>query len=224
MIYHLIKKDLRKLMVVVAAFFALTIVMCATVFGADYFEENEYLDASQMILAGLMLHMLVFGNLMNVEKYEEKHNAYKMMAPLPISNLEIVTAKFLNIFLSTAFGIISILVIYKLFGIGGTWPGMKLRYLLLTGALSLGLNSACYLGVFRYGFHRFRMVIMTVYVLALIGPQLVIFLQQVTERRYFLLQIAELSIPAVLGWLAAALIVFTLCLYGSVRVRESREI
>jgi hypothetical protein len=208
----------------VLAFFGLCIVMCAAVFGGDYLEDNEYINATEMILAGLLLHMLVFGGLMSVEKYEEKHNAYRMAAPLPVLNIEIVAGKFLYIFLSAVLGIVSILIIYELFGIGGAWPGLRIRYLLLTGALSLALNGVSYLGVFKFGFHKVRAGIMAVYILALLGPQLVIFLQQVREKRYFLLSIAEMSIPTVFGWITAALAVFVFCLYASVKVRESREI
>ena len=224
MIYHLIKKDFRRLWSVIIAFFALGIIMCAAVFGEDYFEEGDYINATEMVLAGLLLHMLVFGNLMNVEKYEEKHNGYRMMAPLPVSSYELVVAKYITIFLNAVFGIVSIYVIYELFGVGDAWPGLKIRYLLVTGALTLVLNGISDVGVFRYGFHKVRMGIMVVYILALLGPQLITFLQQVRDTRFFLLAISEMSISAILGCAAAAVGIFAACLYASVRVRESREI
>ncbi len=221
---HLFKKDLRRLWILVFFFLAFCVLLCAAVFAAGYLEEHEYVDATSIITAGLLLHMLVFGNLMNVEKYEEKHHAYKLMAPLPVSSVEIVASKFLSILVCVVFGVISIHIIYELFGITGAWRGIRIRYLLLTGSLTLVLNSVSYLGVFRYGFHKVRAGIMGVYILALLAPQLIVFLQQVRETRYFLLTVGEASIPAVLGWIVAALAVFAVCLYASVRAKESREI
>jgi len=224
MIWHLFRKDLRRLWVVAIVFLTMCILLCAAVFAPDYLEENDYIDATEIVLAGLLLHMLVFGNLMNVEKYEEKQQACRILAPLPVSGFEIVAAKFLSVFLNTIVGITAISVIFGLFGVGDAWPGLKLRYLLLTGALTLVLNGVSYLGVYRFGYHRVRAGIMAVYILALAGPQILSFLHQVGGKRNFLLAVAETGVPAVLGWLASALAVFAACLFASVKAQESREL
>jgi len=224
MIFHLFMKDLRKLVIIAVVFILFAVIMCVTLFSEGFIDDNSYLDATKMILAGLLLHMLVFGNLMNVEKYEEKHNAYRMMAPFPVSALEIVAEKFFSILVCTVFGIVSILVIYDLFGVDVAWQGLRIRYLVLTGALTLSLNAIGYLGVFKYGFHRMRPAIMVVYILAMLGPQLTVFLQQVGERAYFLVKIAQMSVPGVIGLAGASLVICCACFFASVRVSESREL
>ncbi len=218
MIGHLIKKDLRKVWLLTLTFLVFCILMCALLFNSDDMKEIEYANTQAINLAGLLLNMLVFGNLMSVEKYEEKHNAYKMMAPLPVSAREVVAGKFVIVFLSVVFGITGIAVIYDLFGIGDLFPVLRIRYFLFTGSISLVLNGLCYVGVFRYGYHKMRAPIMGVYILVLLGPQLA------GEKDSYQLAILRAGIPAVAGWIAAALCLYVACIYVSVRVKESREI
>ena len=65
---------------------------------------------------------------------------------------------------------------------------------------------------------------MGVYVLALMVPQLVSFLQLVGERESFQTAVGNAAAPAVTGWVAAAVALYAVLLYASIRVKESREI
>jgi hypothetical protein len=224
MIVHLVKKDLRRVWLLTLMFIVFCVLMCAVVFDSELLRESDYTQTSAMNLAGLLLNMLLFGNLMTVEKYEEKYSAYKIVAPLPVLDWEQVVGKFLIVLLSAAFGIIAVISIYKLFGIGNSWPGLRARYLLLTGSISLVLSGLCYVGIFKFGYHKMRAPIMALYILALIGPQLASFLQLVGEKESFHVAIGEASIPVVAGWILLSISLFAACLYASARVKESREI
>ena len=224
MIAHLIKKDLRKSWLVTLMFVLFCVLVCALVFDSEVLGESDYLNTSAMNMAGILLNMLVFGNLMNVEKYEEKHNAYKMMAPLPVSARELVSGKFFVVLLSAVCGIFGVAAIYSIFGIGGAWSALRIRYLLFSGSVSLVLAGLCYLGVFRYGYHKIRAAVMGVYIVALLTPQLASFLQLVGEKENYQTAIGEASVPVVVGWVTAAVCLYAACFYASVRAKESREI
>ena len=224
MIAHLVKKDLRKTWLLASIFILFSVLMCSLVFDSEILKGSDYTNTSVMNLAGLLLNMLVFGSLMSIEKYEEKHSGYKMTAPLPVTSAEIVIGKFIVIFFAVVFGILGVLIIYRLFGIGDLRPELRLNYLLLAGSISLVLNGLSYLGIFKYGFHKVRAPIMGVYVLALIVPQLVSFLQLVGERVSFQTAVGNASEPAVAGSIAAAVSLYLVLLYASIKAKESREI
>jgi hypothetical protein len=92
----------------------------------------------------------------------------------------------------------------------------------LSGALTLVLNGISYLGIFRYGFHKVRAGIMVVYIFAMLSPQIVIFVQQVSETEFFLIRIAEMPWTTLLGLVAAGVAVFCGCFVFSIKAKAGR--
>jgi hypothetical protein len=179
MIGHLIKKDLRKTWTMAAAFLGFTILLCAVILPEYSAIGDGFGGSSGMMLGGLMLYMLVFGNTMNIEKYEEKHHAYSWMAQLPVSGHELVLGKYIIVLVSTVAGVAVLQVLYQVFSIISAFPYSRLAFFVFSGCACLVLNGVAYLGLFRFGYRKMRAAIMALYVLCLIGPQLLLFLRAV---------------------------------------------
>ena len=177
MIFHLLKKDLRRTWAMILAFVGFALVLCAVVLRRDYVEGSGYGSSSGLVMAGLMLYMLVFGNLMSIEKYEEKYHGYRILAQLPVSRLDLVLSKYLLVLTSTVIGVFVLNSVYGLFSVLAAFPGERLKFLVLSGSICLVLNGFSYLGVFAYGYRRVRSAIMALYIISLAGPQLYIILQ-----------------------------------------------
>ena len=206
------------------AFLAFSILLSATVLQEDYMQEG-YGSSSALIYGGLMLYMLVFGNTMNVEKYEDKHHAYRILARLPVSRSDIVAGKFILVLAGTVLGVFTLEAIFRAFSILSLWPNVRFRYLLLSGSISLILNGIAYAGVFRYGYHKIRAWIMVLYILSLLGPQLLIFLQSTRGAgTTFVDGIGAMSGAVFAVLCCVSFLVFVLCIVVSVKTREIREL
>jgi hypothetical protein len=218
MIFALLGKDLRKMWLLAIAFAVFSIVICAVLFQEDYIRESSYGSGAALIMSGMMLYMLVFGGLMNIEKYEEKHNGYKMMAVLPLPNSILVTVKYGILFVSTLVGIVYLLIVLKAFGVMENAFGQKLNYLLICGFVGLAANGLMYVGIFKHSYHRMRAVTMVIYIGMLIGPQLLHFLLQMRGDEAGFIRIID-SVPVIGVWLitAVSLAVYWGSCYVSIR-------
>jgi hypothetical protein len=120
--------------------------------------------------------MLVFGSVMHTEKHDEKNRIYGFLDTLPITTTQIVAAKYLLILLLDIAGIGFLYLAMKLFAIRIQPAGLPLAALVLGGNVSLVLCGLGYVGVFKWGYSRLRVVIMVMYIALLVVPQLLLFL------------------------------------------------
>ena len=223
MIFHLLKKDLRKTWTMDVAFVGFTLVLCAVVLRRDYVGSSGYGSSSGLVMAGLMLYMLVFGNLMNIEKYEEKHHGYRIMAQLPVSRLDLVLSKYLIALMNAVLGVLALNVVYGLFSILAAFPAERLKFLVLSGAICLVLSGFAYLGVFAYGYRRVRSGIMALYIISLIGPQLYIFLRASSGAGSNLIELLSLVRPVAIAAVAVlALVLFAAAAVAAAAVAAAR--
>ena len=144
MILHLLRKDLRKTWSMDIAFVGFSLLLCAVVLRQDYVEVSGYGSTSGLTMAWLMLYMLVFGNLMNIEKYEEKHHAYRIMAQLPISSMDLALSKYLLMLINTVLGVLTL---------NGVFGAFKFGYRRVRSRI-MALYIACLIGPQLYLFLR----------------------------------------------------------------------
>ncbi len=176
MIAALLRKDLRKIWPLAAAFAVFSVLICAVMFQEDYILNSAYGSGSALILSGMMLYMLIFGGLMNIEKYEEKHNGYKIMSALPLPNFILSGVKFTILIFCFIIGVPYLLIILKIFAVMEGSFMLKLKYFLLSGSIGLAVNSVGYVGILKYGYNKIRVRITIVYIGLLLTPQVLHFL------------------------------------------------
>lgn len=129
--------------------------------------------APQVLIAGVMIFMLVFGAMFFNEQYEEKHKAYDFLDTLPVSAGEIVSAKFGLVLVTVTATVGYMLLLFSLTKIAPNDWALVRSYLLLSGVVCLGGAALSYIGIFILTYTKFAVIVMSFVVLLGFVPVLV---------------------------------------------------
>ncbi len=129
--------------------------------------------APQVLIAGVMIFMLVYGALFFNEQYEEKHKAYDFLDTLPVSAGDIVSAKFGLVLAAVTATVGYMLLLFSLTKIAPNDWALVRSYLLLSGVVCLGGAALSYIGIFILSYTKFAVIVMSFVVLLGFVPVLV---------------------------------------------------
>lgn len=220
---HLIVKDLRRDIWMIAAFaaFSLGLMILYRQISDDYSNAGALLDWSSLYVIIIMLIMLVYGTVMHVEKHEDKNSAYAFLRTLPISDREVVTAKFI------------LLLFLDIIGVAYLWAAIRLseltyspisilpRYLITAGIVCLVFSGIIYLGIYRFGYMKMKAWIMVLYLAMLILPQAIVLIglevRGIDPLDSLMAKISGLNIPLVV---CLGLLIYAGCLIGAISVKK----
>ena len=113
------------------------------------------------ILCGMVMFLVSFGALLISEQYEEKHKGYSILAMLPVSDLDIVAAKLLLPLISGAGMTLALVLLFGTYSLPHPDAALVRSYIVLMGGFSLLFVGLMYLGIFRFGYTKFLIVVMT---------------------------------------------------------------
>lgn len=218
----LLIKDLRRDTMMIGAFFVLGSLFYVFYVVQTANVDNEPLAQwSTLYVSLILLVMLVYGTVMHVEKHEEKNRAYEFLNTLPVTDLEIVGAKYLLLFLLDVAGIVYVYILVRTRGAVATDAAFAGRILVIAGSVSLVLGGLFYWGIFRLGYAKLKTAIVIVYMILLVAPQLtvIVSLEAMGEAplQKLIEGIADLRIAAVV---VPAMVVYCAFFAGAVRAKR----
>jgi hypothetical protein len=113
------------------------------------------------LMSGIVLFMYSFGALMISEQYEEKHRGYAILSALPVSKLEITTAKFLLPAAGNAALVISLMLLFSTFSAPAQDMMLVRSYFLLMASAALLAAGLLYIGIFGIDYTKFVVVVLS---------------------------------------------------------------
>lgn len=134
------------------------------------------MNAASAVFLGSVGPAMILSVLGMVELRENQSNGYRFLAALPLTDTEIVGAKFLLILVFTCLYTGGELAILTLFPGAATLTPLARGYIVLTANGSLILAAIVYLGLYRFGFSRFFRFILTVLPIPVMMGPVVLFL------------------------------------------------
>ncbi len=141
-----------------------------------YMIYQSGMNAASAIFLGSVGPAMIVSVLGMVEMKENQSGGYRFLAALPLTDTEIVGAKFLLILVFTCFFTGCELAILTLFPGPATLTPLARGYIVLTANGSLILAAVVYLGLYRFGFSRFFRFIITVLPIPVMMGPVVLFL------------------------------------------------
>ena len=128
------------------------------------------LEKGFVIPSGIFIYFLTLGSIFINEQHEEKNKGYAFLASLPIDAREIVTAKFLIIFLSVfLFAGMTILQMYFPAG-NPDYLNIARSFMLLNACLCLIIGAFIYIGIFSIGYTKFLIAFTSLLVIIQLIP------------------------------------------------------
>jgi hypothetical protein len=112
------------------------------------------------ILCGIILFIFSFGALLVAEQYEEKHKGYSILAMLPVSDLDIVAARFLLPLITGAGMTLALVLLFGTYALPAPDAALIRSYFVLMGGASLLVVGLMYLGILGFGYTKFVIVVM----------------------------------------------------------------
>ncbi|MBN2414184.1 ABC-2 transporter permease [candidate division KSB1 bacterium] len=112
-------------------------------------------DIQFVVIAGLLLHFLIYGPMIINEQDEDKSNGYSFLATLPVQSYEIVIVKFANTFVSVLFFVMVNIIIFSIAPGSTNLPDITCNLLVTSGVLCLIFSALFYIGVFMFGYTKF---------------------------------------------------------------------
>ena len=178
-------KEIQKNGFMFIAFIVLTIVM-ALMFN-DYLpgifdEEREMLATNYSMMLGIFVHMIIFSGLMANEKEEEQSHGYEFMRSLPIESWQIVAGKYLAAICYAIYAIVLIVGVTSIFGVKIESKLLPLAYTLFCAGVGLVLVGGLYLLAFKIRYTKLIPVVMIVYIIAMMSPQIIHLLLLINEK------------------------------------------
>ena len=143
--WSLIKKDLVRVLSLTLMIFLIFV----------YFIVND-LDPGEKspFYWGMWMFILLAGGITNIEKNEEKYQGYRFLAQLPVSDREIVQAKYAVLFMLMVYiGILNFIMGF-IFPIPGEIERLSRIFLVLFGWLFLLMSGLIYILVFKKGLSK----------------------------------------------------------------------
>jgi hypothetical protein len=131
---------------------------------------RDSLSTAFVLISGVLVYSLVFGEIFINEQYEEKHHGYIFMKTLPVGIGEVVSAKFLRVLLS-AFVFMGLTVLLITFAPGHPDRIVLVRsFVLFNGIVALIAAGFVFIGLFGMGYMIFLRVALSVLVLLQLIP------------------------------------------------------
>ena len=183
------------------------------------------LEKGFVIPSGIFIYIFTLGSIFINEQHEEKNKGYAFLASLPIGAREIVTTKFLIIFLSIfLFAGMTILQMYFPAG-NPDYLNIARSFILLNACLCLIIGAFIYIGIFAIGYTKFLIVFTSLLVII----QLIPFTLAATKNREVLqsFYLKTREILPQLNWIIIIpliLVVYLGLMTVAIRIKEKKDI
>jgi len=200
----------------------LTVVFIFTGFIA--ISLNNELKVGYVIISGFLVILQVVGGTFINEQYEEKHKGYVFLSILPVTEREIVAAKFL---LALITNVIFVGFLVLLFSLSPSPPeeiALAQSFVLFMGIVSLALAGLSYTGIFSIGYTKFAVIILSFLVALGLIPMLIM---KSYQGRMDVLADQILEFYAGLNWwiiIPVTLIAYFGLMALSVRIKSYRNL
>ncbi|MFC2159017.1 ABC-2 transporter permease [Acidobacteriota bacterium] len=112
--------------------------------------------------SAILLYIAILGPISTREQYEEKHKGYAVLAPLPLTILEIVAAKYILVFCSLALTAGFTIVLLLTTQANPSEMSLGISFILFNGAAALLLGGLMYIGIFGLGYTKFMFVVLSI--------------------------------------------------------------
>jgi len=112
-------------------------------------------DLQFAILAGFLLHILLYGPMIINEQDEDKSNGYSFLTTLPVKIYEIVFVKFAFVFAFVLLFVSLNSLVFSLTLQSAYMFNIARNVLVTSGVLCLVVAALFYIGVFLFGFSNF---------------------------------------------------------------------
>ena len=223
-------KELQKNIFVIVTFAIITIGASLVynnylpgIFDDD--QELEMLATNFSMMLGIFVNMIIFSGLMSCEKEEEQSNGYSFLRNLPIDSWQIVVGKFLAGFLYAIYAISLVAIVSTVFGVKLESDLLPVSYSFFSGGLALVLLGILYTFAFRIRYSKLLPIIMIVYILSMMAPQITHFLLLITERDSTVEQLfSGLTLPTGASIFAGGVIIFCLIGFFAIKVKEQTPV
>ena len=220
----LMLKDLRRDLFIILAFVGFSLIIMATILQESYIEGGTVESLLGLFTMLIFIHMLVFGSVMHIEKYEEKNRGYSFISTMPVTTAEIVAAKFLLLFLLGVLGVGFLLVATRLFGVGSGIDSLRRSILVTAGSASLVAGGLCYVGIFKWEYGKMKIAVFIIYIALMVLPQLSVILFDLlrgSDGQRFAAALADMNLPLIS---VCAVVLFSgLMLLGIKVMNDKRE-
>ena len=110
----------------------------------------------------ILLYIVMLGPISIREQYEEKHKGYAVLAPLPLSTLEIVAAKYILVFCSLALTAGFTIILFLTTQANPSEMSLGISFILFNGAAALLLGGLMYIGIFGLGYTKFMILVLSI--------------------------------------------------------------
>jgi hypothetical protein len=184
---------------------------------------RKHLDTTVVFMVTGWLYIVILGSMLGVEMNEMKNRGYLFLAALPVRAREIVGGKLIPILVLT---VTYVLVTYfTLSGLEAQPEHLALsrKWLILNGALALGMAGVIYWIIFRFGFEKAVYLQAILFALAFVAP---IALNELVIRGHIneaseIVRLAESVSNGVIILAGIVIFIATCCLSARTLERES---
>jgi hypothetical protein len=209
----------------ILAFAGFSLIIMATLLQEACVQEESVGSLYGLFTTIIFIHMLVFGSVMHIEKYEEKNKGYNFICTMPVTSTEIVVAKFLLLLLLGVLGVGFLLIMTWIFKIGSGTASLRRSILVMAGSTSLLAGGLCYVGIFKWGYGKMKIAVFIIYIALMLLPSLSVILTKEVGGANGLQKIAvvlaDMNLPLIS---VCTVVVFSGLMFLGIKVMKDKRV